>query len=124
MEISIPMNKLIWECSKLDFIRKSIYIFANEYFIRPAVHIFIFIFDRIKLLTPHSLAVYDVGRRDRGMYQCLVANKESSAQAVAELKLGGKLSNSPNTQFIHIHTPYLKKTNLCTMWIHIFIYVS
>lgn len=26
------------------------------------------------------------------MYQCLVANKESSAQAVAELKLGGELN--------------------------------
>lgn len=47
---------------------------------------------RIKLLTPYSLAVYDVDRHDKGMYQCLVANKESSAQAVAELKLGGKLS--------------------------------
>ncbi|XP_055315179.1 cell adhesion molecule Dscam2 isoform X2 [Sitodiplosis mosellana] len=44
--------------------------------------------NKIKLLSPYSLAIYDVGRRDKGMYQCLVANKESSAQAVAELKLG------------------------------------
>ncbi|XP_031617665.1 Down syndrome cell adhesion molecule-like protein Dscam2 isoform X3 [Contarinia nasturtii] len=44
--------------------------------------------NKIKLLSPYSLAVYDVGRRDKGMYQCLVANKYSSAQAVAELKLG------------------------------------
>lgn len=46
---------------------------------------------RIKLLTPYSLAVYDVERRDKGMYQCLITNKDSSAQAVAELKLGGEL---------------------------------
>lgn len=51
---------------------------------------------RFKLLTPYSLAIYDVGRRDKGMYQCLVANKESSAQAVAELKLGGKLNHKKN----------------------------
>lgn len=48
---------------------------------------------RVKLLTPYSLAVYDVGRHDKGMYQCLVTGKESSAQAVAELKLGGKLKH-------------------------------
>lgn len=46
---------------------------------------------RIKLLTPYSLAVYDVERRDKGMYQCLITSKDSSAQAVAELKLGGEL---------------------------------
>lgn len=48
-------------------------------------------FGRIKLLTPTSLAVYRVGRDDKGMYQCSVTNKRSSAQAMAELKLGGKL---------------------------------
>lgn len=48
---------------------------------------------RIKLLTPTSLAVYNVGRSDKGMYQCLVTNKGSSAQAMAELKLGGKLKS-------------------------------
>lgn len=47
MEISIPMNKFIWECFNLDIIRKSIYIFAKEYSIRPAVHIFIFIFTEL-----------------------------------------------------------------------------
>lgn len=55
---------------------------------------------RVKLLTPYSLAIYDVGRRDKGMYQCLVTNKESSAQAVAELKLGGKLVNQGESQNI------------------------
>lgn len=44
---------------------------------------------RIKLLTPVSLAVNNVGRNDRGIYQCLVTNKRNSAQAMAELKLGG-----------------------------------
>lgn len=58
---------------------------------------------RIKLLTPYSLAVYDVGRRDKGMYQCLVTNKESSAQAVAELKLGGKYFNKPLFSVLYIH---------------------
>lgn len=59
---------------------------------------------RIKLLTPHSLAVYDVGRRDKGMYQCLVTNKDSSAQAVAELKLGGKLGKTSIYSCIHTLT--------------------
>lgn len=45
----------------------------------------------MKLLTSNSLAVYGVGRSDKGMYQCLVTNKGSSAQGMAELKLGGKL---------------------------------
>lgn len=48
---------------------------------------------RAKLLTPYSLAIYDVGRRDRGMYQCMIVGKESSAQAVAELRLGGKFND-------------------------------
>ncbi len=44
---------------------------------------------RIKLLTPVSLAVNNVGRNDKGIYQCSVTNKRNSAQAMAELKLGG-----------------------------------
>lgn len=64
-------------------------------------HLFLSIHLRAKLLTPYSLAVYDVGRRDRGMYQCLVTNRESSAQAVAELKLGGKFF------FYDIHNGYI-----------------
>lgn len=47
-------------------------------------------FRRIKLLTPVSLAVENVGRDDKGSYQCLITSKKNSAQAIAELKLGGK----------------------------------
>lgn len=50
----------------------------------------IFFILRIKLLTSTSLAIYNADRSDKGMYQCLVTNKESSAQAMAELKLGGE----------------------------------
>lgn len=57
-------------------------------------------FDRIKLLTSTSLLVNKIGRDDRGMYQCSVTNKRSSAQAMAELKLGGKLICSSYT---HTH---------------------
>lgn len=49
---------------------------------------------RMKLLTPNSLAVYNVERSDRGMYQCLTSNEKISAQAMAELRLGGELTNS------------------------------
>lgn len=65
---------------------------------------FFFFHHRIKLLTPHSLAVYDVGRRDKGMYQCLVTNKESSAQAIAELKLGGKLGKTSQYISMYLYT--------------------
>ncbi|XP_055715988.1 cell adhesion molecule Dscam2 isoform X2 [Phlebotomus papatasi] len=43
---------------------------------------------RIKLLSPTSLVILQVGREDRGIYQCMVSNKKSSAQGIAELKLG------------------------------------
>lgn len=43
-----------------------------------------------------------MNRRDKGMYQCLVANKESSAQAVAELKLGGKLNEKLHEHNLNI----------------------
>lgn len=72
---------------------------------------------RIKLLTPYSLAVYDVERRDKGMYQCLITNKESSAQAVAELKLGGKFKGM--VQLKPIHTTFIyHKCRLIFMRIH------
>lgn len=68
-----------------------LYIVCNFFFL---FSLFLFRygrFGRVKLLTPTSLAVYRVGRDDKGMYQCSVTNKRSSAQAMAELKLGGKL---------------------------------
>ena len=44
---------------------------------------------RIRLLAPLSLMIGAVGRRDKGMYQCLVRSDKENAQASAELKLGG-----------------------------------
>ncbi|XP_017969064.1 Down syndrome cell adhesion molecule-like protein Dscam2 isoform X1 [Drosophila navojoa] len=44
--------------------------------------------DNIRFLSKTSLLVSNVGRRDRGVYQCLVENQRASAQAMAELKLG------------------------------------
>ncbi|KAH8329742.1 hypothetical protein KR074_004183 [Drosophila pseudoananassae] len=44
--------------------------------------------DNIRFLSKSSLLVHNVGRRDRGVYQCLVENQRASAQAMAELKLG------------------------------------
>lgn len=45
---------------------------------------------KVKLLSPLVLAVSDVTRHDRGMYQCIVWNERESAQGSAELRLGGK----------------------------------
>jgi len=45
---------------------------------------------RIRLLAPLVLVIGSVGRRDKGMYQCLVRSDKENAQATAELKLGGK----------------------------------
>ncbi|XP_061389424.1 cell adhesion molecule Dscam2-like, partial [Musca vetustissima] len=44
--------------------------------------------DNLRFLAKNSLMITNVGRRDRGVYQCLVENQKSSAQAMAELKLG------------------------------------
>uniref|UniRef100_A0A1I8N7N2 Uncharacterized protein n=1 Tax=Musca domestica TaxID=7370 RepID=A0A1I8N7N2_MUSDO len=44
--------------------------------------------DNLRFLAKKSLMITNVGRRDRGVYQCLVENQKSSAQAMAELKLG------------------------------------
>lgn len=75
-----------------------LYIVCNPFFYSLSFSLFLFIylfrygpFGRIKLLTSTSLVVNRVGRDDKGMYQCSVTNKRSSAQAMAELKLGGKL---------------------------------
>ena len=42
------------------------------------------------MLSKTSIMVQNVGRRDKGIYQCLVGNWKGSTQAMAELKLGGK----------------------------------
>uniref|UniRef100_A0A1A9UEN3 Ig-like domain-containing protein n=1 Tax=Glossina austeni TaxID=7395 RepID=A0A1A9UEN3_GLOAU len=42
----------------------------------------------LHFLSKASLLIQNVGRGDRGVYQCLVENHKSSAQAMAELKLG------------------------------------
>lgn len=44
---------------------------------------------RIRLLAPLVLVIGSVGRKDKGMYQCLVRSDKENAQATAELKLGG-----------------------------------
>lgn len=66
-------------------------LYRHEFNVFPFFSVCVSFSLRIKLLTPYSLAIYDVERRDKGMYQCLITNKDSSAQAVAELKLGGEL---------------------------------
>ncbi|KAL5284148.1 hypothetical protein ACFFRR_006432 [Megaselia abdita] len=44
--------------------------------------------DNVRLLSKTSIMIQNVGRKDRGIYQCVVSNRKSSAQAMAELKLG------------------------------------
>lgn len=46
---------------------------------------------RIRLPAPLVLMIEAIGRRDRGMYQCLVRSDKENAQATAELRLGGEL---------------------------------
>lgn len=46
---------------------------------------------RIRLLAPLVLVIGSVGRKDKGMYQCLVRSDKENAQATAELKLGGSI---------------------------------
>lgn len=54
----------------------------------------IIFFYRINFLSPVSMVINRVSRDDKGMYQCITSNKKSSAQAVAELKLGGELKTN------------------------------
>ncbi|XP_043274690.1 Down syndrome cell adhesion molecule-like protein Dscam2 isoform X2 [Venturia canescens] len=54
---------------------------------------------RIRLLAPLVLIVGSVGRRDKGMYQCLVRSDKENAQATAELKLGDTV---PELQYTFI----------------------
>ena len=45
---------------------------------------------RVSLLAKDVIRIESVHRNDRGMYQCLVKNDRESAQASAQLKIGGK----------------------------------
>ncbi|XP_015122999.1 Down syndrome cell adhesion molecule-like protein Dscam2 [Diachasma alloeum] len=54
---------------------------------------------RIRLPVPLVLVVGSVGRRDKGMYQCLVRSDKENAQATAELKLGDTV---PELQYTFI----------------------
>ncbi|XP_044594739.1 Down syndrome cell adhesion molecule-like protein Dscam2 [Cotesia glomerata] len=54
---------------------------------------------RIRLLAPLVLVVGSVGRRDKGMYQCLVRSDKENAQATSELKLGDTI---PELQYTFI----------------------
>ncbi|KAH8408036.1 hypothetical protein KR222_011729 [Zaprionus bogoriensis] len=44
--------------------------------------------DKIRFLSKNSLLVNNIGQQDRGVYQCHVESQQSSAQAIAELRLG------------------------------------
>lgn len=46
---------------------------------------------RVRMLTRDIIHINSVGREDRGVYQCFVRNADDSAQASAELVLGGKI---------------------------------
>lgn len=45
---------------------------------------------RVKMLTRETLHIPSVLRDDKGMYQCFALSDYDSAQAAAELTLGGK----------------------------------
>lgn len=50
--------------------------------------------------SSETLIVNNIGREDRGMYQCVVRRAEGdTAQAAAELQLGGKFEPQKNTIF-------------------------
>ena len=52
--------------------------------------------------SDNVLRIEQVRREDKGMYQCFVRNDQESAQASAELKLGGrcKSNDSPPPIFL------------------------
>jgi Down syndrome cell adhesion protein len=50
-----------------------------------------FTFFRLSFIGTNSLRIDNVGREDRGMYQCIVSDGRESVQASSELKLGGEL---------------------------------
>lgn len=75
-------------------------------------NVFVVCFRRIKLLTPVSLAVENVGRDDKGSYQCLITSKKNSAQAIAELKLGGKYRTQYYLYFYYFCKLYLLSENV------------
>lgn len=59
------------------------------------------------------LIVNNVGREDRGMYQCVVRRTEGdTAQAAAELQLGGKFNNNTNKSY-YFKRGYLKQSRYC-----------
>lgn len=45
--------------------------------------------DRITV-TPDSVVIHYVLKEDQGMYQCFVSSEWDTAQAVAELQMGGR----------------------------------
>lgn len=45
---------------------------------------------RVRMLTRDIIHINSVGREDKGVYQCFVRNSDDSAEASAELVLGGK----------------------------------
>lgn len=43
-----------------------------------------------------QLVISDVHRADKGVYQCMARNERDSAQASAELRLGGEILAGPD----------------------------
>uniref|UniRef100_A0ABD2XN24 Down syndrome cell adhesion molecule-like protein Dscam2 n=1 Tax=Trichogramma kaykai TaxID=54128 RepID=A0ABD2XN24_9HYME len=54
---------------------------------------------RIRLPAPLVLQIASIGRRDKGMYQCLVRSDKENAQATGELRLGDTV---PELQYTFI----------------------
>lgn len=45
---------------------------------------------RVSIISSTVLKIDNIGKEDRGVYQCIVSNARSSAEASAELNIGGR----------------------------------
>ncbi len=68
--------------------------------------------------TDNVLRIEQVRREDKGMYQCFVRNDQESAQASAELKLGGRCKT------IILRGVSLTRRILMTICVYSFFYCS
>ncbi|GAB6024304.1 hypothetical protein CHUAL_008996 [Chamberlinius hualienensis] len=80
--IKVELGKRVnLNCSTGGYPISSIYWIKNGKHLLPN--------PRISYPSPDVLRIEGIRREDRGMYQCFVKNKGSSAQATAEIQLGG-----------------------------------
>lgn len=64
-------------------------------------------------LEEQVLRIESVKKEDKGMYQCFVRNDQESAQATAELKLGGRCKFVPeNAKLIEINKYRISYMNI------------